>query len=167
MRTCFVCWASTKLLLPSMSLQCYFIQKCKDERETSLWQSNFSFSSIYANSNTQSPKYMSNSCLILPVNAHEYFRSVMPRNWCRNLIFRRVYYFLIKILYHCGILVKNILKTGMNVFTKWGRILHFQKHHVLRNWILQLVMFFVFWFMHFLCKSIHSRFYGMYQISLY
>ena len=49
-----------------MSLQYWFIQKHKYKRETSLWQSNFLISSISANLDTQSPRYVSNSCFILP-----------------------------------------------------------------------------------------------------
>ena len=107
---------------------------------------------------------MSNGCLILPVNAHEYSRSALPKNWCRNCLLGGAYYFFIEMFYLCKILDENIRKTGMNGCPRWERILHYQEHHILRSGILPLVIFLVFLIRHFLCKSIHSRFGGMYQI---
>ena len=144
------CFYEVSFCLPSLckaifllgkSLEFIFIHKRNDERETSLWQSIFSIPSIPAYFDTQSPKYMSNGCLILPVNAHEYSRSALPKNWCRNCLFGRAYYFFIKMFYLCKILDKNFWKTGMNGCPKWERILHFWEYHILRYQILQPVMF--------------------------
>ena len=47
---------------------------------------------------------------------------------------------------------KNIFGTGNFKYGKWTQNLHFQKHHILYLWFYSDVMFFVFWFLHFLCK---------------
>ena len=65
------------------------------------------------------------------------------------------------------ILEKNIFKRGMNGLTKCWLILHFEKHQFFIKSIPQQVMFLVFSFLHFLCKSIHSPFSGIHQNSMF
>ena len=55
---------------------------------------------------------------------------------------------------------KNIYKTENNVYRNWSRILHFEKHHILLNWIWPRVIFLVFHFLRFLCKNIIFRYFS-------
>ena len=55
---------------------------------------------------------------------------------------------------------KNIYKTENNVYRNWSRILHFEKNHILLNWIWPRVIFLVFHFLRFLCKNIIFRYFS-------
>ena len=116
MKTHFVWWASGNLLLPLLKiLECIFIQKCNEEREILVWQCNFSKSLNFVNLDTQSPEHMSNSCLILLVKAREHFKSVIPKKWCRNLIFWRVFFF-----FHNNVLsLQNFQKKNLENGNEW------------------------------------------------
>ena len=65
---------------------------------------------------------------------------------------------LVEWMSNSGILKKNIFKRGINGLTKCWLILHFEKHQFFIKSIPQQVMFLVFLFLHFLCKSIQSFF---------
>ena len=55
---------------------------------------------------------------------------------------------------------KNIWKTENNVYRKWGRILYFEKHHIILNWFWPRVIFLVFQFLRFLYKNIIFRYFS-------
>ena len=52
---------------------------------------------------------------------------------------------------------KNLNKTWSNKYPKWRKILHFEENQFFLIWIPERLIFFVFWFLHFLCKFVTSR----------